>query len=95
MSVLWKRDAGLTARMAISFIILGLLYVVFLSVIYYLGVGYIPLAIIAAGMIMAQWLFSDKIVLWSSGAKIVSKEEYPRLHEIVRKTCRKKWSSKT
>ena len=61
MSVPWKRDAGLTARMAISFIILGLLYVVFLSVLYYLGVGYIPLAVIAAGMIMAQWYFSDKI----------------------------------
>jgi heat shock protein HtpX len=27
--------------------------------------------------------FSDKIVLWTSGAKIVSKEEHPRLHEIV------------
>jgi heat shock protein HtpX len=34
-------------------------------------------------MILAQWYFSDKIVLWSSGAKIVSREEYPRLHEIV------------
>jgi heat shock protein HtpX len=89
MSVPWKRDAGLTARMAISFIILGLLYVVFLSVLYYLGVGYIPLAVIAAGMIMAQWYFSDKIVLWSSGAKIVSKEEYPRLHEIVERLAEK------
>jgi heat shock protein HtpX len=89
MSVPWKRDAGLTARMAISFIILGLLYVVFLSVLYYLGVGYIPLAVIAAGMIMAQWYFSDKIVLWSSGAKIVSKEEYPRLHQIVERLAEK------
>lgn len=89
MSVPWKRDTGLTARMAISFIILGLLYVVFLSVLYYLGVGYIPLAVIAAGMIMAQWYFSDKIVLWSSGAKIVSKEEYPRLHEIVERLAKK------
>jgi heat shock protein HtpX len=34
-------------------------------------------------MIMAQWYFSDKIVLWTSGAKIVSKEEYPQLHNIV------------
>jgi len=89
MSVPWKRDAGLTARMAISFIILGLLYVVFLSVLYYLGVGYIPLAVIAAGMIIAQWYFSDKIVLWSSGAKIVSKEEYPRLHQIVERLAEK------
>jgi heat shock protein HtpX len=69
--------------MTLSFIILGILYVVFLSILHYLGVGYIPLAIIAGAMIMAQWYFSDKIVLWTSGAKIVSKKEYPQLHNIV------------
>jgi heat shock protein HtpX len=69
--------------MTLSFIILGILYVVFLSILHYLGVGYIPLAFIAGTMIMAQWYFSDKIVLWTSGAKIVSKEEYPQLHNIV------------
>jgi heat shock protein HtpX len=79
----WKGDAGLNARMILSYVILGILYVVFLSILHYLGVGYIPLAIIASAMILAQWYFSDKIVLWSSGAKLVSKEEYPKLHEIV------------
>jgi heat shock protein HtpX len=79
----WKADAGLNARMILSYVILGILYVVFLSILHYLGVGYIPLAIIASAMILAQWYFSDKIVLWSSGAKLVSKEEYPKLHEIV------------
>ena len=83
MSIAWKRDSGLTARMTLSFIILGILYVVFLSILHFLGVGYIPLAFIAGVMIMAQWYFSDKIVLWTSGAKIVSKEEYPQLHNIV------------
>ena len=83
MDLVWKGDAGLNARMMLSFVILGILYIVFLSILHYLGVGYIPLAIIASAMILAQWYFSDKIVLWSSGAKIVSKEEYPRLHEIV------------
>jgi heat shock protein HtpX len=83
MALAWKGDAGLNARMMLSFVILGVLYIVFLSILHYLGVGYIPLAIIASAMILAQWYFSDKIVLWSSGAKIVSKEEYPGLHEIV------------
>jgi heat shock protein HtpX len=69
--------------MGLSFVILGILYVVFLSILNYLGVGYIPLALIASIMILAQWYFSDKIVLWSSGARIVSRDEYPRLHEIV------------
>jgi heat shock protein HtpX len=36
-------------------------------------------------MILAQWYFSDKIVLWSSGAKVVTKEQYPPLHQIVEK----------
>lgn len=89
MSTTWKRDSGLTARMTLSFIILGILYVVFLSILHYLGVGYIPLAFIAGVMIMAQWYFSDKIVLWTSGAKIVSKEEYPQLHNIVEKLVNK------
>lgn len=83
MSTYWNKDPGLTVRIILSFIILGLLYVVFLSILHYLGVGYIPLAIIAGAMILAQWYFSDKIVLWTSGAKIVSKEQYPRLHNIV------------
>jgi heat shock protein HtpX len=42
-----------------------------------------PLVIIASAMILALWYFSDKIVLWTSGAKLLSKEEYPGLHEIV------------
>ena len=83
MDTRWKADFGLNARMVLSFVILGILYIIFLGILHYLGVGYIPLAIIASAMILAQWYFSDKIVLWSSGATIVSKEQYPRLHEIV------------
>ena len=83
MDTRWNADSGLNARMVLSFVILGILYIIFLSILHYLGVGYIPLAIIASAMILAQWYFSDKIVLWSSRATIVSKEQYPRLHEIV------------
>ena len=83
MDTRWKGDSGLRARMVLSFVILGILYVIFLSILHYLGVGYIPLAIIASVMILAQWYLSDKIVLWSSGAKIISREEHPKLHEIV------------
>jgi heat shock protein HtpX len=78
-----KRDTGLTIRMIFSFAILTLLYLIFLSVLSYLGIGYIPIIIIASAMILAQWYFSDKIVLWSSGAKVVSKEQEPELHELI------------
>ena len=89
MSTRLKRDVGLNARMILSFIILGILYVLFLSVLHYLGIGYIPLVIIASAMILAQWYFSDKIVLWTSGAKIVSKNDYPKLHEIIERLASK------
>ena len=78
-----KRDNGLTARIIVSFAVLTILYLVFLSVLAYVGLGAIPIAVIAGIMILAQWYFSDKIVLWSTGAKIVSREQFPELHDLV------------
>jgi heat shock protein HtpX len=69
--------------MILSFAILALLYVVFLSVLAYIGLGIIPITIIASLMVLAQWYFSDKIVLWSSGAKIVTRDQFPELHDMV------------
>ena len=83
---LQKRDTGLVARMFLSFAILGLLYVIFLSVLAYLGLGFVPITIVAGIMILAQWYFSDRIVLWSSGAKIVTRDQFPELHDLVERT---------
>jgi len=69
--------------MIISFAVLSVLYIVFLSVLAYVGVGAIAIAVIAGILILAQWYFSDKIVLWSTGAKIVSREQFPELHDLV------------
>lgn len=66
-----------------AFAILTILYLIFLSVLVYVGVNFIAIAVIAGIMIFAQYYFSDKIVLWSSGAKIVSREQYPELHDLV------------
>jgi heat shock protein HtpX len=59
------------------------LYIIFLSVLAYLGLGFVPITIIASAMILAQWYFSDKIVLWSSGAKLVTRDQFPELHDLV------------
>src|SRR5690242_16132847 len=69
--------------MVLSFTILALLYIVFLSALAYVGVDFISITIVASVMILAQWYFSDKIVLWSSGAKIVTRDQYPRLHDVI------------
>ena len=78
-----RRDTGLTVRMLLSFGILTLLYIVFLSALVYVGLDFISITIIASVMIVLQWYFSDKIVLWSSGAKIVTSDQYPRLHDVI------------
>ena len=78
-----RRDTGLTVRMLLSFGILALLYIVFLSVLAYVGLDFISITVIASIMILLQWYFSDKIVLWSSGAKIVTREQYPELHDVI------------
>lgn len=69
--------------MLLSFGILTLLYIVFLSALLYVGLDFISITIIASVMILLQWYFSDKIVLWSSGAKIVTSDQYPRLHNVI------------
>ncbi|MCI0559964.1 MAG: zinc metalloprotease HtpX [Nitrososphaera sp.] len=78
-----RRDPGLTARIIVSFAVLTIIYLVFLSVLVYVGLDFISIAVIASIMILLQWYFSDKIVLWSTGAKVVTREQFPELHELV------------
>src|ERR687887_2700692 len=78
-----RRDSGLTARIIVSFAILAFLYIVFLSVLVYIGLDFISITVIASIMILLQWYFSDKIVLLSSGAKVVTREQYPELHDVI------------
>jgi heat shock protein HtpX len=78
-----RRDSGLTARIILSFAILSFLYLIFLSILVYVGLDFISITVIASIMIILQWYFSDRIVLWSSGAKIVTREQFPKLHDVV------------
>jgi heat shock protein HtpX len=85
-----QRDLQLTFRLVISFFVLTVIYLIFLSFIaLYFGLGILPIALIAGLMIGAQWYFSDRIVLWSTGTKIVSKEEYPTLHQLIENLAHK------
>jgi heat shock protein HtpX len=78
-----KRDTGITVRIIFCLSILALLYIIFIAVLARMGLGFFPIMIISSVFILAQWFFSDKIVLWSSGAKIVTSDQYPSLHSIV------------
>jgi len=81
----WKRDWGLTARVWLTGLLLLLLYLVFMTVLLAFGVGTWVIILLAVGMGLVQYFFSDKLVLWSTGARIIDGDEYPELHLMVDK----------
>jgi heat shock protein HtpX len=68
--------------------LLGLLYVIFAAVlITYLNVGVAPMIVIVIGLAFFQYFTSDKLALAAAGAKVVSREEQPALHDTVERLC--------
>jgi heat shock protein HtpX len=84
----WKRDWGLTGRVLLTMFLLFILYLVFMTILLLFGVGYQWIILLAVGMGLVQYFFSDKLVLWSTGARILEKDEYPELHQTVEKLCK-------
>jgi heat shock protein HtpX len=84
----WKRDWGLTARVWLTGLLLLLLYLVFMTVLFAFGVGTWVIVLLAVGMGLFQYFFSDKLVLWSTGARVIEGDEYPELHLMVGKLCK-------
>jgi heat shock protein HtpX len=80
----YGRDAGLTARMFLTSFLLGLLYVGFALVLFYVfNAGLVLMIVIVVGLAIFQYFTSDKLALAASGAKVVSPEEAPQLHAMV------------
>jgi len=52
-------------------------------------IGSLVFLILAAVINFVSYFFSDKIVLWSYGAKIISQADQPRLYNVVNKVCLK------
>ncbi|QCJ46904.1 MULTISPECIES: zinc metalloprotease HtpX [Haloprofundus] len=77
----WKPDWGLRGRMALTMFLLFALYIVFVGVLSQIGYSY--MLIFVGIFFLAQFLFSDKLALYSMGAKKVSEDEYPQLHAMV------------
>ncbi|MEN6609274.1 MAG: zinc metalloprotease HtpX [Methanoregulaceae archaeon] len=79
----WKRDWGLTLRLWMTGLLLLIVYLVFMAVLVTLGVSAIFVVLLAVAFGFIQFFFSDKLVLWSTGAKIVQEDEYPDLYRMV------------
>ena len=84
----YGRDAGLTLRMFTTTALLGLLYVIFAVVLFSLfNVGLVPMILIIGVLAFVQYYTSDKLALAAAGAKVVTREEAPELHDIVERLC--------
>ncbi|TRZ89165.1 MAG: zinc metalloprotease HtpX [Methanosarcinales archaeon] len=84
----WHRDYGLETRMLMTMLILAAIYLLFLYALWIFGgIGTYSLIFIAGLMLFIQFFFSDKLALWGVGARIVSEQEAPQLHQIVSKLC--------
>lgn len=83
-----------TLRMLALF---GGLILIFVAIGWVLGtvffgdwiLGSMVFLVLAAAINFISYFFSDKIVLWSYRAKIISREEQPKLYDAVNKICMK------
>ena len=67
--------------------LLAVLYLGFLAVLLTMGVNQMVIILFMGGFMFLQYFFSDKMILSSMGAKIVSESEAPKLHQIVSRLC--------
>ena len=86
-------DAGLTARMTLVMFLLGGLFVglvvVLMSVFWsYGGVGIgILIGLGGLGLVWFQWYKSDTVAMKAMGAREVSPQQAPELHDMVERLC--------
>jgi heat shock protein HtpX len=81
------RDTGLQARMLLTMFLLGLVYVVFVGVLFAAGASGPVILIVAGGFVAVQLFASEKIGLASMGAHEVSPAEAPELHAMIERLC--------
>jgi heat shock protein HtpX len=82
----YGKDTGLSLRMVLTGALLIIVYLAFLTLLSFF-LDFIFLLIFAALFVFLQFYFADKLVLWSTGAKIVSPQEAPQLHTLVERLC--------
>jgi heat shock protein HtpX len=84
----YGRDAGLSLRMLLTSSMLGLLYVLFALVLFYvLNAGLVLMLVIVGVIAFVQYFTSDKIALRAAGAKVVERDEAPELHDMIERLC--------
>ncbi|MDR3032481.1 MAG: zinc metalloprotease HtpX [Kitasatospora sp.] len=83
----FQPDRQLTVRMVLTLFLLGLLYVAFVAALIALLKSWVLIVVVAAGVLIAQYWFSDRVALFAMHGKPVTREEQPQLYGIVDRLC--------
>ncbi|MYR56619.1 zinc metalloprotease HtpX [Streptomyces sp. SID625] len=83
----FRSDRRLTVRMGLTLFLLGLLYVAFVAALIVLLKSWVLVVVIAAGVLIAQYWFSDRIALFAMHGRVVEPAEFPQLHAVVDRLC--------
>jgi heat shock protein HtpX len=76
-------DWGLNVRMGLTLFLLACVYLAFIAALGRFGVSLYLIIPIAAVLLIAQYYFSDRLIMLSLGAREVSEQEAPQLHDMV------------
>ncbi len=76
-------DAGLTARMGVTVLLLAAVYALLVAVLWAAGGSFVLIGLVVAGLALAQYFYSDRLVLAAMGARVVSRAEAPDLVDRI------------
>ena len=83
----FRPDRGLTTRMAMTMFLLILVYVAFIVGLVLAGLNIWLVVILVGAFALFSYFSSDKIAMFSMGAKEVSPQQAPDLHAMVDRLC--------
>jgi heat shock protein HtpX len=73
--------------MIFTMFLLAVVYLFFLAFLSYYGTPPIFMILFVGFFMAIQYFYSDKLVLWTTGANIVSESEAPQLHGMITRLC--------
>ncbi|MFW6320297.1 MAG: zinc metalloprotease HtpX [Halohasta sp.] len=79
----WSTDWGLRGRMGLTMFLLFALYIVFIGALAVYWGNLFGIVVMMGLFSFVQYFFSDKLALYSMGARVVDESEAPELHRTI------------
>ncbi len=73
--------------MFLTMFLLAVVYLAFLAVLLAMNTSQTVIILFIGAFMFIQYFFSDKMILASMGAKVVSESEAPELHQMISRLC--------